>query len=103
MMHPYRPGRIPVVLIHGTASSPARWAEIVNSSLYGVRRWRSTCLTEAAVTVARSSASMIGTMKQVVPSPSWLATHRSSGSTMYVNWKVSGGCSYRGTFRKVSP
>jgi pimeloyl-ACP methyl ester carboxylesterase len=30
MMHPYRPGRIPVVLIHGTASSPARWAEIVN-------------------------------------------------------------------------
>jgi len=30
MMHPYRPGRIPVVLIHGTASSPARWAEMVN-------------------------------------------------------------------------
>jgi hypothetical protein len=25
MMHPYRPGRIPVVLVHGTASSPARW------------------------------------------------------------------------------
>lgn len=30
MMHPYRPGRIPVVLVHGTASSPARWADIVN-------------------------------------------------------------------------
>lgn len=30
MMHPYRPGRVPVVLIHGTASSPARWAELVN-------------------------------------------------------------------------
>lgn len=30
MLHPYRPGRIPVVLIHGTASSPARWTEIVN-------------------------------------------------------------------------
>jgi pimeloyl-ACP methyl ester carboxylesterase len=30
MMHPYRRGRIPVVLVHGTASSPARWAEIVN-------------------------------------------------------------------------
>ena len=30
MMHPYRPGRVPVVLIHGTASSPARWADIVN-------------------------------------------------------------------------
>jgi pimeloyl-ACP methyl ester carboxylesterase len=30
MLHPYRPGRIPVVLIHGTASSPARWADLVN-------------------------------------------------------------------------
>jgi triacylglycerol esterase/lipase EstA (alpha/beta hydrolase family) len=30
MMQPYRPGRVPVVLVHGTASSPARWAELVN-------------------------------------------------------------------------
>lgn len=30
MLHPYRPGRIPVVLVHGTASSPARWAEMYN-------------------------------------------------------------------------
>jgi len=30
MIHPYRPGRVPVVLVHGTASSPARWADIVN-------------------------------------------------------------------------
>jgi pimeloyl-ACP methyl ester carboxylesterase len=30
MMHPYRPGRIPVVFIHGTASSPARWAPMLN-------------------------------------------------------------------------
>jgi len=30
MMHPYRLGRVPVVLVHGTASSPARWADIVN-------------------------------------------------------------------------
>jgi pimeloyl-ACP methyl ester carboxylesterase len=30
LMEPYRPGRIPVVLIHGTASSPARWAEMLN-------------------------------------------------------------------------
>lgn len=29
-MAPYRPGRIPVVLVHGTASSPARWAELLN-------------------------------------------------------------------------
>jgi pimeloyl-ACP methyl ester carboxylesterase len=27
---PYRPGRVPVVLVHGTASSPARWADLVN-------------------------------------------------------------------------
>ncbi len=27
---PYRPGKIPVVLVHGTLSSPARWAELVN-------------------------------------------------------------------------
>lgn len=30
MMQPYRPGRVPVVLIHGTVSSSARWAELVN-------------------------------------------------------------------------
>lgn len=30
MMGPHRFGRIPVVLVHGTASSPARWAEMVN-------------------------------------------------------------------------
>jgi hypothetical protein len=27
---PYIPGRIPVVLIHGTKSSPARWAQMIN-------------------------------------------------------------------------
>jgi hypothetical protein len=30
MLHPYYPGRIPVVFVHGTASSPARWAEMIN-------------------------------------------------------------------------
>lgn len=30
MLHPYHPGRIPVVFVHGTASSPARWAEMSN-------------------------------------------------------------------------
>jgi hypothetical protein len=29
-LQPHRTGRIPVVLVHGTASSPARWAELVN-------------------------------------------------------------------------
>jgi hypothetical protein len=30
MMSPYQRGRIPVILVHGTASSPARWAEMIN-------------------------------------------------------------------------
>lgn len=30
MLRPYRPGRIPLVLVHGTFSSPATWAELVN-------------------------------------------------------------------------
>jgi hypothetical protein len=30
MIYPYSPGKIPVVLVHGTASSPVRWAELVN-------------------------------------------------------------------------
>lgn len=34
MMHPYRPGRIPVILVHGTASSPARWADMYNELMH---------------------------------------------------------------------
>ena len=30
MLYPWIPGRIPVVLVHGTASNPATWAELVN-------------------------------------------------------------------------
>jgi pimeloyl-ACP methyl ester carboxylesterase len=30
MLHPYHPNMIPVVFVHGTASSPARWAEMAN-------------------------------------------------------------------------
>ena len=29
-LEPHRPGRMPVVLVHGTASSPFRWADMVN-------------------------------------------------------------------------
>ena len=32
-IRPYRKGRIPVVFVHGTASSPARWAEMINDLL----------------------------------------------------------------------
>ena len=30
MLQPYQRGKIPVVFVHGTASSPARWAEMFN-------------------------------------------------------------------------
>jgi triacylglycerol esterase/lipase EstA (alpha/beta hydrolase family) len=33
MLHPYMPGLIPVVFVHGTLSSPARWAEMANELL----------------------------------------------------------------------
>jgi triacylglycerol esterase/lipase EstA (alpha/beta hydrolase family) len=39
MLHPHRSGRIPVVLVHGTASSPARWAELVNELENDPRFW----------------------------------------------------------------
>jgi pimeloyl-ACP methyl ester carboxylesterase len=32
-LHPHQRGRIPVVLIHGTASSPATWADMMNDLL----------------------------------------------------------------------
>jgi pimeloyl-ACP methyl ester carboxylesterase len=39
LMAPYRPGRIPLVLVHGTASSPARWAEMLNELLNDRQLW----------------------------------------------------------------
>jgi pimeloyl-ACP methyl ester carboxylesterase len=33
LLHAYHPNKIPVVLVHGTASSPARWAQMVNELL----------------------------------------------------------------------
>jgi hypothetical protein len=32
-LNPYYPGKIPLVFVHGTASSPARWAEMANEFL----------------------------------------------------------------------
>jgi pimeloyl-ACP methyl ester carboxylesterase len=39
LMAPYRPGRIPLVLVHGTASSPARWAELLNEIVNDPELW----------------------------------------------------------------
>ena len=38
-MAPYRPGRIPLVLVHGTASSPARWAQLLNEIINDRELW----------------------------------------------------------------
>ncbi|MGE5061393.1 MAG: hypothetical protein ACM3N3_19285, partial [Betaproteobacteria bacterium] len=40
MLHPHRIGRMPLVLVHGTASSPARWAELVNELENDPRFWQ---------------------------------------------------------------
>jgi len=37
MIYPWTPGRIPVVLVHGTASNPATWAELVNELMNDTR------------------------------------------------------------------
>jgi pimeloyl-ACP methyl ester carboxylesterase len=39
MSHFYRPGRIPLVLVHGTASSPVRWAQMLNEILNDRELW----------------------------------------------------------------
>jgi hypothetical protein len=39
LMAPYRSGLIPIVLVHGTASSPARWAELINEVLNDQGLW----------------------------------------------------------------
>jgi hypothetical protein len=40
MLNPHRTGRTPLVLVHGTASSPARWAELVNELENDPRFWQ---------------------------------------------------------------
>jgi pimeloyl-ACP methyl ester carboxylesterase len=39
-LYPYRRGRIPVVLVHGTASSSGRWADMLNDLLNDPRIFR---------------------------------------------------------------
>ena len=39
LMGPYRPGHMPIVFVHGTASSPARWAEMFNELINDPALW----------------------------------------------------------------
>ena len=38
-LEPYRPGRIPVVFVHGTASGPGRWADMMNDLMVDPSIW----------------------------------------------------------------
>lgn len=42
LLRPYSRGKVPVVFVHGTASSPVWWAEMINE-LYGDRELREKC------------------------------------------------------------
>ena len=59
MLYPYRPGRIPVVFVHGTASSPARWAEMAND-LLGDPRSRAATSSGSSSTTAAIRSSRLG-------------------------------------------
>jgi pimeloyl-ACP methyl ester carboxylesterase len=69
-LQPYRPGKIPLVLVHGTASSPVRWAELVNE-LEGDLRIRETYQIWAFVydsgnTIAYSAGRLITALKNAL-------------------------------------
>lgn len=70
MLAPYRPGRIPVVFVHGTASSPARWAEMLNEILGDAglagrfQYWLFTYHTGAPI--AMSAANLRASLTQAV-------------------------------------
>jgi pimeloyl-ACP methyl ester carboxylesterase len=84
MMHPYRPGRIPVVLIHGTASSPARWADMINElttdpQLRGrIQFWLFTYSTSNPILLSASELrqSLLDVVKRVDPDGHDAALHR---------------------------
>ena len=84
MMHPYRPGRIPVVLIHGTASSPARWADMINELtndpvLRGrIQFWLFTYSTSNPILLSASELrqSLLDVVKRVDPDGHDAALHR---------------------------
>ncbi|MFN7956531.1 MAG: alpha/beta hydrolase, partial [bacterium] len=78
MLTPYHPGRIPVVFVHGTASSPARWSEVLNEilgdpALAGrYQYWFFTYHTGApiAVSAADLRESLTSTVRELDPAGS---------------------------------
>ena len=84
MLHPYRAGRIPVVLVHGTASSPARWADMINELqndplLNGrIQFWLFTYSTSNPILLSASElrAALLDIVKQLDPDGRDPALHR---------------------------
>ena len=70
MIGPYRPGKIPVVFVHGTVSSPATWAQMLNT-LQGDRQLRERYqfwlyLYTTGKPIALSAAHLRGSLKEIV-------------------------------------
>jgi pimeloyl-ACP methyl ester carboxylesterase len=84
MLHPYRAGRIPVVLVHGTASSPARWADMINELqndplLNGrIQFWLFTYSTSNPILLSASElrAALLDIVQQLDPDGRDPALHR---------------------------
>ncbi len=84
MLHPYRAGRIPVVLVHGTASSPARWADMINELqndplLNGrIQFWLFTYSTSNPILLSASElrTALLDIVKQLYPDGRDPALHR---------------------------
>jgi len=70
MIQPYRAGKIPVVFVHGTVSSPATWAQMLNT-LLGDRQLRERYqfwlfLYTTGKPIVLSAAQLRSSMKEIV-------------------------------------
>jgi len=70
MIQPYQAGRIPIVFVHGTASSPVRWAEMWNTLRYDPvlrKRCQFWFFTyNSSLTVTRSAARLRSALSDMV-------------------------------------
>ncbi|MCC6850660.1 MAG: hypothetical protein IT294_19390, partial [Deltaproteobacteria bacterium] len=98
-LQPYVRGKIPVVLVHGTASSPTRWAELINE-LEGDPRIRDRFQVwlfiydtgnPVGYSAGRLRAALTAAVHEFDPTGSW--TCPESADTSDVGGSPRGGCS----------
>ena len=99
MIQPYRTGKIPVVFVHGTVSSPATWAEMLNT-LLGDRQLRERYrfwlfLYTTGKPIALSAARLRGALKEIV------STLDPSGTNPALNQMVVIGHSQGGLLTRL--